>query len=203
MHSHFDLIITGSECSQTSLSNRWDQIQKAVNKFCGFFAQIELRNESGKTFEDKVRDTMVLYQQETRSAFTMIPLWTILRESKTWQSTVIVRHQKRKAEGMEGGDGERGDGEQDAQNSRPPGRKMAKMMAKDAHISSFILEVVQEMAESGREMAKQMKKKTAALELMSQDLIMSRNFADMDEISRQFYVFQKAQILKKVMEQNE
>ena len=75
-----------------------------------------------------------------------------------------------------------GDGEQDAQNSRPPGKKKAKLMAKDA--STLV-------AESSREMVKLMKKKTAALELMSQDLIMSRNLADMDETARKFYEFQK------------
>ena len=56
VHSHFvGVLPSSSERNQISLSNRWKQIQKSVNKFCGFFAQIEMRNESGKTFEDKVR----------------------------------------------------------------------------------------------------------------------------------------------------
>ena len=37
-----------------SLSHRWTVIQECVNKFCGSFAAIEGRNQSGKTFEDKV-----------------------------------------------------------------------------------------------------------------------------------------------------
>ena len=35
--------------SQNSLMNRWTQVQKAVNKFCGVFAQIAQRKVSGKT----------------------------------------------------------------------------------------------------------------------------------------------------------
>ena len=100
--THFVTAIpTGSERNQTSLSNRWSQIQKSVNKFCGFFAQIEARNESGKIFEDKVRDAMALYQQESKSAFTMFPLWTILRNAKKWQDAMVdreKRRQKRKAD---------------------------------------------------------------------------------------------------------
>src|SRR5688572_25278582 len=49
VHFHFVAALpNGSERNQTSLSNRWCQIQKSVNKFCGFFAQIEARNESAK-----------------------------------------------------------------------------------------------------------------------------------------------------------
>ena len=37
-----------------SLTNRWSTIQLCTNKFCGCLAQIESKNESGKTNEDKV-----------------------------------------------------------------------------------------------------------------------------------------------------
>ena len=54
-------------------------IQKSVNKFCGIWAQIEARNESGKTYEDKVRDAMALYEETIGAAFIMYSLWTILK----------------------------------------------------------------------------------------------------------------------------
>jgi hypothetical protein len=44
----------GANRNQTSLMNRWSTIQLAVNKFCGFLAQIEKRSQSGLTEQDKV-----------------------------------------------------------------------------------------------------------------------------------------------------
>ena len=41
-----------------SLMNRWSTIQLCTNKFYGFLSQIESKNESGKTDEDKVQLTM-------------------------------------------------------------------------------------------------------------------------------------------------
>ena len=43
-----------SERTMGSLLNRWSAIQLSTNKFCGFLSQIESKNESGKTKEDKV-----------------------------------------------------------------------------------------------------------------------------------------------------
>jgi hypothetical protein len=37
-----------------SLMNRWSVIQQAVNKFCGYLAQVELRPQSGMNEQDKV-----------------------------------------------------------------------------------------------------------------------------------------------------
>lgn len=55
MHRHFmENIGVGSNRTKVSIENRWTTIQKAVNKFCGFFAAIERRNESGKNEQDKV-----------------------------------------------------------------------------------------------------------------------------------------------------
>ena len=40
--------------TRDSLNSRWSTIQRETNKFCGCLAQIENRNESGKTEHDKV-----------------------------------------------------------------------------------------------------------------------------------------------------
>ena len=40
--------------SKDSLCSRWSTIQRETNKFCGYLAQMENRNESGKTEHDKV-----------------------------------------------------------------------------------------------------------------------------------------------------
>jgi len=43
------------ERSVHSLSNRWSTIQKFINKFCGYLAQVETKNPSGATEQDKVK----------------------------------------------------------------------------------------------------------------------------------------------------
>jgi hypothetical protein len=40
--------------SANSLMHRWSMIQVKTNKFCGFLAQVERRNESGLNEQDKV-----------------------------------------------------------------------------------------------------------------------------------------------------
>ncbi|KAF7145479.1 hypothetical protein RHSIM_Rhsim04G0125600 [Rhododendron simsii] len=51
-HKHKSFV---SERNENSLMNRWSAIQLSVNKFCGCYAQIELRHQSGITEEDKLR----------------------------------------------------------------------------------------------------------------------------------------------------
>jgi hypothetical protein len=43
------------QCAAHSLSNRWSSIQKFINKFCGCLEQVETRNPSGATEQDKVK----------------------------------------------------------------------------------------------------------------------------------------------------
>ena len=40
--------------TRDSLNSRWSTIQRETNKFCGCLAQIENRNENGKTEHEKV-----------------------------------------------------------------------------------------------------------------------------------------------------
>jgi hypothetical protein len=55
MHQHFKKNVEVScKRTQVSIENRWTMIQKAVNKFYGFYAAIERRNESGKNEQDRV-----------------------------------------------------------------------------------------------------------------------------------------------------
>ena len=48
-HKHFT-----SERTATSLMHRWSGIQLLVNKFCGYYAQIDARQQSGVNEQDKV-----------------------------------------------------------------------------------------------------------------------------------------------------
>jgi hypothetical protein len=54
MQQHFTENIGASSRTKISIENRWTIIQKAVSKFCGFYAAIERRNESGKNEQDRV-----------------------------------------------------------------------------------------------------------------------------------------------------
>ncbi|GAB2275098.1 hypothetical protein Dimus_039108 [Dionaea muscipula] len=50
-----------SDRTQNSLMHRWSAIQLATNKFCGCFAQIESRQQSGLTENDRVLFLLKLY----------------------------------------------------------------------------------------------------------------------------------------------
>jgi hypothetical protein len=63
---HYEKEITVHR-SPNSLSHRWTTIQECVNKFYGCFTAIDGRNQSGKTFENKVFGRGLLYF----SLFTM------------------------------------------------------------------------------------------------------------------------------------
>lgn len=43
-----------SKRTESSIMHRWLHILEQVNKFCGCYDQIERRNQSGRTIQDKV-----------------------------------------------------------------------------------------------------------------------------------------------------
>ncbi|KAK7815863.1 hypothetical protein CFP56_001058 [Quercus suber] len=59
------------ERTVSSLTNRWSTIQLCTNKFCGYLAQIESKNESGKTNEDKLNAAKELYPVLQHTNFNM------------------------------------------------------------------------------------------------------------------------------------
>ncbi|KAL0004983.1 hypothetical protein SO802_012544 [Lithocarpus litseifolius] len=70
--------------SRDSLNSRWSTIQKETNKFCGCLAQIENRNESGKTEHDKIEDAKTMYKSNNKNAFQLEHCWRILRNEAKW-----------------------------------------------------------------------------------------------------------------------
>jgi hypothetical protein len=50
-HAEKEVTVLGSS---NSLSHCWTTIKECVNKFCGCFTAIDGRNQSGKTFKNKV-----------------------------------------------------------------------------------------------------------------------------------------------------
>jgi hypothetical protein len=45
---------TANSRTSSSLQHRWSDIQKETSRFCGFYAKIKRRNQSGKSKDDKV-----------------------------------------------------------------------------------------------------------------------------------------------------
>ncbi|KAJ0039968.1 hypothetical protein Pint_27635 [Pistacia integerrima] len=68
-----------SERTQVSLINHWSTIQLATNKFCGCYAQIESRNQSGVKEQDKIANAKFLYQELNKGTFQFEHCWNILR----------------------------------------------------------------------------------------------------------------------------
>ena len=52
-----------SNRNRISLTHRWSAIQKAINKFCDFLEQIQLRQQSGTTEADMVKFICVIKYQ--------------------------------------------------------------------------------------------------------------------------------------------
>ncbi|XP_062157069.1 glutathione S-transferase T3-like [Alnus glutinosa] len=74
----------GANRNQTSLMNRWSTIQLAVNKFCGFLAQIEKRSQSGLTEQDKICQARQMFVDIQKSPFNFEHSWLILRFHPKW-----------------------------------------------------------------------------------------------------------------------
>jgi hypothetical protein len=51
------------------------------SKFTGYFAQIERLNQSGKSYENKLSDTLILYQRSQTEKFKFSTCWAILRNA--------------------------------------------------------------------------------------------------------------------------
>ncbi|XP_050208302.1 glutathione S-transferase T3-like [Mercurialis annua] len=73
-----------SERTHLSLMNRWSTIQLATNKFCGCYAQIESRNQSGINEQDKIANAKLLYQELNKNKFQYEHCWNILRFQPKW-----------------------------------------------------------------------------------------------------------------------
>ncbi|KAL7206008.1 hypothetical protein ACSBR2_018841 [Camellia fascicularis] len=57
------------ERNVNSLMHCWSTIQLGTNKFCGCFAQIESRHQSGINEQDKISQAKLLYQELHKSSF--------------------------------------------------------------------------------------------------------------------------------------
>ncbi|KAL3632023.1 hypothetical protein CASFOL_025007 [Castilleja foliolosa] len=102
MHDYFHEHKTfQSDRNSNSLMKRWSIINLAVCKFCGFFAQVEGLNQSGKTDQDKIQDSKMLYQNTQGLSFPYEHCWNILRFQEKWIQVTYKNKSKKKAKRSE------------------------------------------------------------------------------------------------------
>ncbi|XP_038684894.1 glutathione S-transferase T3-like isoform X2 [Tripterygium wilfordii] len=80
-----------------SLQHRWDKIQREVNKFCGHYAKIEGRQQSGYTDQDKIMAAQQMFKSIEGHAFHFLHCWHELRHHPKWlmdQSTKKTKNTK-------------------------------------------------------------------------------------------------------------
>ncbi|PUZ75104.1 hypothetical protein GQ55_1G122400 [Panicum hallii var. hallii] len=145
-HSEKEIIV---HHSSNSLSHRWSTTQESVNKFCGCFTAIEGRNQSGKTFENKLMDACILYKEEDKEkkSFQLLHCWNILRHEPKWHQKLSqmaeIKYSQKKNKALDDSildlTGNKNDDLPNASNNdiatpegdapkRPMGRKKAKQL---------------------------------------------------------------------------
>lgn len=70
----------------SSLKARWSTIQRSVNKFCGFYAQVRQRKRSGTNLLDQL--TEVVYKADQKTHFQFMHAFKILENAPKWKETI-------------------------------------------------------------------------------------------------------------------
>ncbi|XP_020243819.1 glutathione S-transferase T2-like [Asparagus officinalis] len=74
-----------SQRTASSLMKRWSLIQLSVNKFCGYYAQISARQQSGISESDKVCQAVELYTSIQKHPFQFLHCWRELKDAPKWR----------------------------------------------------------------------------------------------------------------------
>ncbi|XP_050236331.1 glutathione S-transferase T3-like [Mercurialis annua] len=156
-----------SERTHISLMNRWSTIQLATNKFCGCYAQIESRNQSGINEQDKIANAKILFQELNKGKFQFEHCWNILRFKPKWLEDCEKKKPTKKKDKIHvnapasetgftlGDDNITGTNFIDLE--RPPGRKVEKEKKKrknkemENDSSDSYMNILQEMREEKKQ----------------------------------------------------
>jgi len=133
LHKEFD-----SDRNCNSLTHRWGIILEMVNKFCGWYGQVQRRAQSGTTEQDKVLQACDVFKKEEEKSFTLLHCWNILKHEQKWHEACANKKQKTSsnssprtstpaanASGVAAQE-EGASQSTDATNARPDGRKKEK-----------------------------------------------------------------------------
>uniref|UniRef100_A0A0A9G5T2 No apical meristem-associated C-terminal domain-containing protein n=1 Tax=Arundo donax TaxID=35708 RepID=A0A0A9G5T2_ARUDO len=93
-----------SDHSANSLTHRWSTILESVNRFCGWYSQIQNRRQSRVTEQDKVFQTCELYKSKDKNkkSFGLLHCWNILQHEQKWKDRCSQKKQKISANASSG-----------------------------------------------------------------------------------------------------
>ncbi|PUZ53501.1 hypothetical protein GQ55_5G056200 [Panicum hallii var. hallii] len=111
-----------------SIRKRWGTIQKDTARFCGYEAEQDRKNQSGKTEEDRIEDAKKQYHALVGKPFAFMHCWESLRGQRKWLDLVGAKGKDADNNGEESTPDlvDLGFPEEDANDSRPIGRDSAK-----------------------------------------------------------------------------
>ncbi|CAN6201439.1 unnamed protein product [Urochloa humidicola] len=87
-HEHKDFT---SERNINSLSHRWGIISASVSLFCGWYNQVQNKNQSGVTEQDKIQEACSMYKAADKhnKSFVLLHCWNMLRHTQKWLALPI------------------------------------------------------------------------------------------------------------------
>lgn len=89
-HKQFD-----SDRTAGSLMHRWSAIQIAVSKFQEYYNQIDAKNQSGSTEQNKVCQALEMYKSVQKSTFSFMHCWNELRYEPKFASNILKKKNKK------------------------------------------------------------------------------------------------------------
>ncbi|XP_050217467.1 glutathione S-transferase T3-like [Mercurialis annua] len=194
-----------SESTQIYLMNRWSTIQLATNKFCGCYAQIESRNQSGINEQDKIANAKILYQDISKGKFQFEHCWNILRFQPKWLEDCENKKPMKKKDKIHDNTYAAGFNLRDDNTTstnfvdleRPPGRKAEKEKKKRKQ-----KQMENESSDSyvyvqGQERLAYEQEKLRLEQLKEDERIMAIDTAGMPELLANFYVRCQTEIVER------
>ncbi|KAL8148857.1 uncharacterized protein LOC141708497 [Apium graveolens] len=89
-HKQFD-----SDRTANSLMHRWSAIQIAVSKFQEYYNQIDAKDQSLTTEQNKVCQALEMYKSLHKTSFTFMHCWNELRYAPKFASNVLKKKNKK------------------------------------------------------------------------------------------------------------
>ncbi|KUF95003.1 Long chain acyl-CoA synthetase 7 [Phytophthora nicotianae] len=171
-----------------ALRNRWSSISHDVAKFVGCYSVIKARNESGKSADDVMKDTRLLFREQQGSEFSFESCWLILQKCPKFMDGIRTRGSGSNA-GVAG----------EVEKERPTGRKKAKTdLAAEIEDSKKLKQLVDDNKERNSVIFAQMKRKN---DLIEEQLTMDLFKTDPNsEESKTFFSFMRKKRLASIMD---
>ncbi|KAI8555765.1 hypothetical protein RHMOL_Rhmol05G0199800 [Rhododendron molle] len=88
-------VVQGNDRNLKHFGEEWSTIQLSVNKFCGCFAGIEAKHQSGMNEEDKVSEANQSYKELHGGSFQFEHCWNILKYQPKWHVDVEKKKPKK------------------------------------------------------------------------------------------------------------